>query len=87
MTNDLTRGLAAYMARDWAAALAAKDNYWAARIRRLGAREGVRIADELRRAMLAIDSQWPSEEERRADFEHHVRMAELLRRFESAAAD
>lgn len=81
---SVTRGIAEYVARDWSAARAAKADYWAARIRRLGPQEGLRIADELRRQMKAIDPQWPSEAERREDLAAHVRMAELLRRADRA---
>jgi len=80
MGNAITRGIEEYVARDWATARTAKDDYWAARIRRLGAAEGVRIADELRRQMLAIDPHWPSKAERDDDLASHARTAELLRR-------
>jgi hypothetical protein len=84
MTTSVTLGIAEFVAREWSAARAAKDDYWAARIRRLGPAEGLRIADELRRQMLAIDPQWPSEAERRHDLADHHRMAELLRRADRA---
>lgn len=49
-TRDvITRGIRAFMARDWQGARDAKDAYWAERVRRLGPREALRIADELRR--------------------------------------
>lgn len=47
------------MARDWRAVRAAKDMYWRQRIARLGAFEGLRVADELRRQALALDDRWP----------------------------
>lgn len=84
MTASVTEGIADFVARDWAANRAAKDDYWASRIRRLGPQEGLRIADELRRQMLAIDPQWPSEAERRRDLADHQRVAELLRRADRA---
>lgn len=84
MTTSVTQGIAEFVARDWSAVRAAKDDYWATRIRRLGPQEGLRIADELRRQMLAIDPQWPSEAERRRDLASHRRVAELLRRADRA---
>jgi hypothetical protein len=76
----ITRGIRAYVSRDWAAARAAKDAYWADRIARLGAREGFRIADELRRQALVQAPGWPSLEDRELDLRAHVRLAELLQR-------
>lgn len=84
MNTSVTQGIAEFVGRDWSAVRAAKDEYWAARIRRLGAAEGLRIADELRRQMLAIDPQWPSEAERRRDLANHRRVTELLRRADRA---
>jgi hypothetical protein len=84
MTASITHGIADFLARDWSAVRAAKDDYWAARIRRLGPQEGLRIADELRRQMLAIHPHWPSEAERRYDLASHHRVAELLRRADRA---
>lgn len=84
MTASIAHGIAEFVARDWSAVRAAKDDYWAARIRRLGPAEGLRIADELRRQMLAIDPRWPSEAERRRDLDDHQRLAELLRRADRA---
>lgn len=84
MTTSVTQGIAEFVARDWSAVRAAKDDYWAARIRRLGPQEGLRIADELRRQMLAIDPQWPSEAERRRDLASHHRVAKLFRRADRA---
>lgn len=84
MTTSVTQGIAELVRRDWAAVRAAKDDYWAARIRRLGPQEGLRIADELRRQMLAIHPRWPSEAERRRDLADHRRVAELFRRADRA---
>ena len=76
----ITRGIAAYVARDWDAARRSKDSYWAERIRRLGPGEGFRIADELRKQMLLMDPGWPHREGRLADLADHVRLHELMRR-------
>jgi hypothetical protein len=48
----ITREIQGYVSRDWAAARSAKDEFWAARIARLGPIEGLRIADELRRQVV-----------------------------------
>ena len=69
----ITRDIRAFVDRDWALARRAKDEYWGERIARLGAAEGLRIADELRRQALARDPNWPSAAERDAwaQFEGH----------------
>ena len=76
----ITRGIRDFVSRDWAAARAAKDRYWADRIARLGAAEGLRIAEELRQQALLQDPAWPRPEEREADLLAHIRVAELMRR-------
>lgn len=70
----------AYMARDWDAVRDAKDAYWAERVGRLGPAEGLRIAEELRRQALLLNPEWPSEDDRREDFQVHVRVRALLDR-------
>lgn len=80
----VTRGIADYVSRDWAAVREAKDQYWAERIERLGPVEGLRIAGELRRQMQAIDPAWPSPAERQLDLASHVHLAERLRRTDRA---
>lgn len=76
----ITRGLRAFVARDWAAARAAKDAFWARRIARLGPIEGFRIADELRRQVLQQHPGWPNAEERHEDLSSHVKLSGLLQR-------
>jgi hypothetical protein len=80
----VTRGIREFVSRDWAAARAAKDRYWGERIERLGAVEGFRIADELRRQALVHDPGWPGERDREADLQTHIRVSELLRRADRA---
>ena len=80
----VTRGIREFMARDWRAVRDAKDDYWADRISRLGAIEGLRIAEELRRQALLLDPAWPRPADRREDLLAHVRLAELFRRADSA---
>lgn len=76
----INRGIRDYMAREWDAARAAKDEYWAQRIARYGALEGFRIADELRRQALQRDPDWPGAAARQQDLLAHVRLADLFRR-------
>lgn len=68
------------MARDWSAVRGAKDQYWAERIRRLGALEALRIAEALRQQALAQQTGWPDAASRREDLSSHVRLAELFHR-------
>jgi len=79
----ITRGIREYVSRDWDRVRRAKDEYWGERIQRLGPMEAFRIAEELRRQALALNPGWPSPEDRRLDFEAHLRLAELLQRASS----
>ena len=80
----ITRDIHAFVDRDWAAARAAKDQYWSERVARLGPSEALRVANELRRQARLHDPDWPSSEDRREDLACHVRVAALLRRAHSA---
>jgi hypothetical protein len=80
----ITRGLKELVGRDWEAVRRAKDRYWAERIARLGPMEAFRIGDELRKHALMLDPSWPRVEDRRADLEAHIRLAEVLRRADAA---
>ncbi len=72
------------MSRDCGAAREAKDAYWRERVDRLGPREGLRIADELRRQALERDPEWPRGVDRGEDLLAHERLSALLRRADSA---
>ena len=76
----ITDGIREFAARDWEAVRNAKDAYWAERVGRLGAAEGLRAADELRRQMVSLSPGWPDEEDRRADLRFHADLSERLRR-------
>ena len=80
----LTRGIREFVSRDWRAVRDAKDAYWGERVARLGASEGLRIAEELRRQALLLDPAWPHPADRSHDLRSHVRLAELFRRAGSA---
>jgi hypothetical protein len=76
----ITRGIRELVSRDWDRARRAKDTYWGERVSRLGAAEGFRVADELRRQALLHRPVWPDAEERATDLEAHIRLSALLRR-------
>jgi hypothetical protein len=76
----IDRAIRELVHRDWDAVRASKDAYWGERIARLGPIEGLRIAEELRRQVLAHNPSWPGAADRQQDLLSHVRVAELLRR-------
>ena len=84
MVSMLTRGIRAFMARDWQRVRDAKDAYWAARVQRLGPVEAMRIADELRRQVLLQHPGWPDAASRRDDLRHHARMTDLFASVDAA---
>lgn len=61
-------------ARDWTAARASKEAYW----RTLAPAERLRLADELRQHALLLHPDWPTSEQRAADYEAHVRFSKRL---------
>ena len=81
----ITRAIRQFVERDWRAARDSKDDYWGARIARLGPAEGLRIAGELRAQVLALQPDWPAADDREADLAGHIRLAALLRRVDSAS--
>ena len=76
----ITRGIRELVERDWEAARRSKEQYWGERIGRLGALEGFRVADDLRRQMLQRDPGWPDAAARQADLAFHAALAERFRR-------
>jgi hypothetical protein len=81
----ITRGIREFVLRDWDLVRRTKDRYWSDRIQRLGAGEGFRVADELRRQTLAVDPSWPHPDERHADLSTHIRLAQIFSRADSAS--
>ncbi len=69
-----------FLDRDWASAARAKDRYFRDYKREHGPAAGIRMADELRRQVLAVRPDWPSEQERAEDLATHLRVIEVLRR-------
>jgi|RhiMethySRZTD1v2_1073278.scaffolds.fasta_scaffold94059_2 hypothetical protein len=80
----ITRDIRAFVERDWRSVRESKDDYWAARIARLGPAEGLRIAGELRAQVIAMHPEWPAADDREADLASHARVSELMRRADAA---
>ena len=74
----LTRGIREYVARDWQAARTPRTPMGVESL--ASAREGLRIADELRRQSPGAAARLALSNERRADLLAHVRLASLFRR-------
>ncbi|HEV8630722.1 MAG TPA: hypothetical protein VGV61_10430 [Thermoanaerobaculia bacterium] len=72
--------LLAFVRRDWQAAEAAEADHWIRRKQAAGATEGLRVAAALRQLTVALRPEWPAAADRQADLDHHVRLAEALRR-------
>ena len=70
----------AFVERDWTSAATDKELYWRDYKRAHGAAGGVRVADELRRHVLASRPDWPSERERADDLATHLRVLDVLQR-------
>lgn len=69
-----------FVRRDWAAAARGKERYWREWKREHGAAAGIRVADELRRQVLAMRPDWPSARAREEDLATHLRVIEVIRR-------
>jgi hypothetical protein len=74
------QSLLEFVQRDWAGASLAKDHYWRDWKRRHGPAAGIRMADELRRQVMAQRPDWPSPAERREDLANHLKVIDALRR-------
>ena len=70
----------AYVNRDWAAIEERKRQWQAELSRRLTPAEALAIGDRLRDYAYSLHPEWPTEQQRREDFEMHVRMSEMFRR-------
>ena len=80
MSRLTAENIRAFVERDWQGAEEAKARYWSERKSDLGPAEGIRIADELRRQVIAQHPGWPTAEERASDLATHQRVAEMLAR-------
>jgi hypothetical protein len=72
--EDLRR----FARQDWAAAQRGKDLYWRDWKRRHGPAAAIRMADELRKQVIAQRPDWPTEEERAEDLAAHLRLIKAL---------
>jgi hypothetical protein len=78
---ELSReALLAYRNRRWDLVREAKEQFWAQETRARGADAGFAAGEALWIHARSIDPEWPTEESRRADFEHHLALADKLRR-------
>jgi hypothetical protein len=75
--------LIAFARRDWDAIAAMKERFWVEQKRQMTASQALRLADDMRCAVLAPRPDWQSEEERDADLATHIRVSELLHRAHS----
>ena len=75
-----SRDLKAYAERPWSAAKLAKREHWAREVARPGSRAAFEAAQALWLHMRMLRPEWPSEEERAADLEHHVAQKRALDR-------
>lgn len=73
-------GLRDYTNRDWAAVRALKEQGWIERLEKSDPAEGLRIVEQLYVDARILRPDWPTDEDRREDFTHHLRLAELLQR-------
>lgn len=80
MSRLTADNIRAFVGRDWQRVDESKALYWKERKSGLGPAEGIRVADELRRQVLAQQPDWPSAEERGSDLATHQRVAEMLAR-------
>lgn len=81
MSTELTReALLAYRNRRWDLLDESKARVRAEHTRVHGPAAGLAAGAALWEHVRRIDPTWPSAEERRADFEHHVALADKLRR-------
>jgi hypothetical protein len=72
--------LLAYRNQRWDLVREAKEQFWAEETRARGADAGFAAGEGLWVHARAMDPEWPSEASRRADFEHHLELADKLRR-------
>jgi hypothetical protein len=72
--------LIAFARRDWKAVAAMKDRFWIEQKKQMTPTEVLRLGDDLRRWAIARRPDWPSEDDRRADLDSHVRVSEMLQR-------
>jgi len=70
---------AALIGKRWDLLARYKDQYWRGR-KRLGLREALRVVDALRTQARAFQPSWPTQDDREADLETHLRVTAALDR-------
>jgi hypothetical protein len=81
MPIELSReALLAFRNRRWDLVREAKEQFWAQETRARGADAGFAAGEGLWVHARAMDAAWPSDESRCADFEHHLALADKIRR-------
>lgn len=70
--------LIAFARRDWAALEDEKTRTWRTHKLSLGVEGALRLADELRRHVVAVRPEWPTPDERAEDLRHHARLTLAL---------
>ena len=68
---------------DWRAVERDKERYWCDWKKKHGPADALRIADDLRKQVVAQRPAWPGEDERREDHASHLRVEEALDRLEA----
>jgi hypothetical protein len=76
--------LMAFARRDWQLLAAMKERFWIEQKQRMSASDMLQIGEELRAAVMSRQTDWPSDEERRADLASHERVSESLQRVQSS---
>ena len=72
------RDAAAFAGRDWEAIERLKTDYWRERQAIMTPDEALAIAEQLRLYVKSIRPDWPSEADRDANLEDHIRLADAL---------
>jgi len=80
------RDLKAYLEREWAATEALKRAHWAREFAVRGPQATIEAAHALFQHMRLVRPDWPSEDQRREDFAHHVELKERIDRAARAFA-
>lgn len=68
----------AFVQRDWRAVERSKEDYWVEQRKSFTLDDLLAMSSALRQQAIAMRPDRPTREERRADLEHHARMASLL---------
>lgn len=81
VTLDLDpAALRAFCERRWDLVREQKLAHWAEQTRTKGARAGIEAGEALWMHTRSIDPQWPTEEQRREDLQHHLELSARMRR-------